>query len=54
MQELYGFSLIAFAITSFLVWLFGWELSTKDKLIFIVQEAIFLWILSTGVYLLAY
>ena len=54
MQELYGFNLIAFAITSFLVWLFGWELSTKDKLIFIIQEAIFLWILSMGIYLLAY
>lgn len=36
MQELFGFNLIAFAIISFLVWLIGWELSTKDKLIFVM------------------
>lgn len=52
MQELFGFNLIAFAITSFLVWLNGWELSTKDKLFFVAFEAVFLGILSTGIYLL--
>lgn len=52
MRVLIGFNLIAFAITSFLVWVTGWELSTKDKLIFIMQEATFLGVLSVGAYLL--
>lgn len=52
MQGLCGFNLIAFAITLFVVWVFGWELSTKDKLIFVALEAVFLGILSTGIYLL--
>lgn len=52
MQWLCGFNLIEFAITLFVVWVFGWELSTKDKLILIMYEAIFLGILSVGIYLL--
>lgn len=54
MSVLIGFNMIAFAITSFLVWVTGLELSTKDKLIFVMLEAIFLGVLSVGVYLLAY
>ena len=54
MKELIGFNLIAFAITLFVVCVFGLELSTKDKLIFVMLEAIFLGVLSMGVYLLAY
>lgn len=54
MKELIGFNLIAFAITLFVVCVFGLELSTKDKLIFVALEAVFLGILSTGIYLLFY
>lgn len=52
MKELIGFNLVAFAISMFLIWFIGWSLSTKDKLILIMQEAIFLGILSVGTYLL--
>lgn len=51
MSVLIGFNLIAFAITSFLVLLNGYELSTKDKLFFVAFEAVLLGILSTGIYL---
>lgn len=54
MKGLCGFNLIEFAVTLFVVWVFGWELSTKDKLIFVALEAVFLGILSTGIYLLLY
>ena len=55
MQELFGFYLIAFAITLFVVCVFGvfgLEFSTKDKLIFSALETVILGILSTGIYLL--
>lgn len=53
MKELIGFNLVTFAISMLLIWLIGWSLSTKDKLILIMAEAIFLEILSVGTYLLA-
>ena len=52
MKELIGFNLVAFAISMFLIWSVGWSLSTKDKLVLIMQEAIFLGVLSVGVFLL--
>lgn len=53
MKELIGFNLVEFAISMLLIWLIGWDLSTKDKLILIMAEAIFMGILSVGTYLLA-
>ena len=53
MRVLIGFNLVALAISMFLTWLIGWELSTKVKLILIMQEVIFLGLLSAGTYLLA-
>lgn len=53
MKELLGLFLVWLAISMFLIWLFGWELSTKDKLLLIVQEFIFLGLLFVGIYLLA-
>lgn len=52
MKELLGLFLVWLAISMFLTWLFGWELSTKDKLLLIVQEFIFLGLLVAGTYLL--
>lgn len=40
-------------MSMFLTWFIGWDWSTKDKLILIVQEFIFLGFLFAGVYLLA-
>lgn len=52
MKELIGFNLVALAITALIVLCTGFELSTKDKLIFVALEAVFFGILSTGIYLL--
>lgn len=51
-KELIGFNLVALAISALIVWLTCLEFSTKDKLIFVMQEAIFLGVLSVGAYLL--
>lgn len=53
MKELLGFFLVWLDMSMFLTWLIGWEWSIKDKLILIMQEAIFLGILFAGTYLLA-
>lgn len=52
MKELIGFNLVALAISALIVWLTCLEFSTKDKLILVMQEAIFLGVLSVGAYLL--
>ena len=51
MSVLIGFNMIAFAITSLITFVMGWDLDKKDKLLLITGEPIILGIISVGSYL---
>ncbi len=52
MKELIGFNMIAFAMTLLITLVMGWDLDTKEKLLLITGEPIFLGIISVGTYLM--
>lgn len=47
-----GFWLISLAITSFFVFVFGFEMETKDKVLMIIGFQAFIGILEMGLYLM--
>lgn len=52
MKELIGFNMIAFAMNLLITLVMGCDLDTKEKLLLITGEPIFLGIISVGVYLM--
>lgn len=52
MKELIGFNVMTLAVTMFLTWLICWDLELKEKVIFVIQEVLFLGSLSIGIYLM--
>ena len=53
MIELIGFNIIFFAITIFITFVFGYDLTLKDKIMMITAEVILLAMISAGVVMLA-
>lgn len=53
MIELIGFNIIYFAITIFITFVFGYDLTLKDKIVMITAEVILLAMISVGVFMLA-
>lgn len=50
--KLIGFNMIAFAMTLLITLVMGWDLDTKEKLLLIMGEPIFLGTISVATYLL--
>ena len=53
MIQLIGFNIIFFAITIFITFIFGYDLTLKDKIMMITAEVILLAMISAGVVMLA-
>ena len=53
MIQLIGFNIIFFAITSCITFIFGYDLTLKDKIMMITAEVILLAMISVGVVMLA-
>lgn len=47
-----GYWIMNFAITIFSVFIFGWDLEIKDKILIIVLFSIFIGLLEIGVFLM--
>ena len=52
MKYLIGFNIVAFAITLFIVMIIGFDMETKDKAYILVLEALFMGLLSIGLFLM--
>lgn len=52
MKGLIGFNMIAFAMTLFMVFTFGYDMETKDKALVLVLLPVFTGLISIGAFLI--